>query len=180
MTEKIELESLYTPYTLDTYSAFTMESDEERIIEDLKNYDQETGKERETPLELTYDDIEWDFDCKGYVKALAENWLDIMRDNILDEVITGIDSDCIVHSPQYYNFTTDKIFATFTVDTEKLREYIKNCPDFEAEKLKDRDGFMWFGDESQTMLSFYLHNESTKKLSNEAYMLEQFDAVSGM
>ena len=59
-------------------------------------------------------------------------------------------------------------------------QYIKeNKKDFDENKLKDGPGFLWFGDDDQTKLNYYLFTESVKKYNNiEAYyygMIEGLD-----
>lgn len=161
--EKIELETIFTPWTLDTYQTFTFEGAESMICES-------EGVE--------YDDMDWDYDCKGYINDLAKNLVTLLNDNILDDVILSVTSDLKVYSPKEYNFSTDKIFLEFLVDEKKLDNYIEtNKESFEAEKLRDRDGFMWFGDELQTKLNFYLYSESVKKYTAESYYYDQMDSV---
>ena len=162
--EKITLETVFTPYTLDTYQTFTFENDEECLIDEGK----------------TYDDYEWDYDCKGYLNDLAENLIVLLRDNILDDVITGINSDLKVSSPKQYNFDTDKIFIDFKVDQLKLDKYINdNIDEYNKNKLKSCDGFMWFGDDKETKLNYYLRKVSAEKYSQESYFYDQIDCVQG-
>jgi len=125
----IELESIFTPWTLDMYQTFDFARADEMILEDL-------GGE--------YDDYNWDYDCQGYLKALADNRLDLLRDNILDEVIVDILYDGEPISPAYYNFTTDKTFNRWLVNVDELENFItENADDFLANKLESRDGFWW-------------------------------------
>ena len=58
-TKNIVLNSMFTPYTIDTYSTFTMDNEEDYVIESLS---EESGRE------LTYDDIDWTYDHKGFVQ----------------------------------------------------------------------------------------------------------------
>ena len=179
---KIQLESLCTPYTLDSYQTFTFDNVEDQIIEDLNEYNPKTGLERKNPLNLNYDDIEWTYNKKGYLKALAVGLINLLNDNILDDVIKSVKSDCKVISPMYYNFETDKIFIDFDVDMKALHKYINaHDKDYQANKLKSISGFMWFGNEYQTMLNYYLENVSAKKYVpfDCAYydMVEQVDAI---
>jgi len=158
----ITLETVFTPYTLDTYQTFTFENDEECLIDDGK----------------TYDDYDWNYDCKGYLNDLAKNLIVLLRDNILDDVITAIDSDMKVLSPKQYNFDTDKIFIDFKVNQLKLDKYINdNIDDYEKNKLKNCDGFMWFGDDNQTRLNYYLRAVSAEKYPAIDYFYDQIEEV---
>ena len=68
----IELETLYTPYTLDQYQTFTFDNVYDYICQDL---------------DLDFNDIDWDYDTDGYAKALAINLVKLLNKNILDDVI---------------------------------------------------------------------------------------------
>ena len=163
-TKTITLETVFTPYTLDTYQTFTFENDEECLIDEGK----------------TYNDYDWDYDCEGYLNNLAENLIVLLRDNILDDVITGVDSDMKVFSPKEYNFDTDKIFIDFKVNQLKLDKYINdNIDEYNENKLKSCDGFMWFGDDKETKLNYYLRKVSDKKYTQENYFYDQTDCVQG-
>ena len=162
--KKIVLETLYTPYTLDMYSTFTFESATEYILQDTESGD--------------YDDFDWSYDSDGYLKALASNLVDLLNENILDDVILKVEQDGQPVSPQYYNFTTDKAWLIFSVDTKKLNAWTnEHDTEYQAGKLKDRDGFMWFGDDDTTKLAYYLKAESGKKYDSEAYYFDQADRV---
>lgn len=168
--KKIELESLYTPYTLDMYQTFTMEDADDQILESLNEGRDEL---------LEYDDVDFTYDMEGYGKALAENLVGLLNEKILDDVIIKVESDCKVISPREYNFVTDKIILNISVDMEKLTEYIEaNRAKYDKDKLQDTDGFWWFGDEQMTMLSYYLMRESVKKYSKDDYFYDQIETVS--
>jgi len=161
---KITLETLYTPYTLDTYQTFNFERDEESIMQNENITD--------------YDDIDWTYDYEGYLKDLATNLVVLLNDNILDDVILKISSDNEVSSPKEYNFTTDKSWLDFDIDIKKLKAYIKkNQTDYDKNKLGSCDGFMWFGNENETMLNYYLFTKSVKKYDNFEYLQDQFESV---
>lgn len=123
---KIELENLYTPYTIDTYGTFKLE-DEEEII---SNYNENNNTNYE------YDDFEWEYDIDKYRKDLAKNLLELLKENIIDNVITKIESDLKVISPQYYNYTTDKIWLDFEINKDNLDKFIKdNSKEYEKSKV---------------------------------------------
>lgn len=160
--EKITLETLYTPYTLDTYNTFDLDIDEMSFFE----------------LEGEYDDYTFDYDFDTYKKDLAVNMIKLLKANILDNVITGIESDYIVHSPRSYNYETDKIYIDFIINKKELDLYIeKNIDKYNAEKIKDQDGFWWLGNEDQTRLNFYLYNESIEIYSSDDYVMDQYEGV---
>lgn len=156
--QKIELESLYTPYTLDTYSTFTMEDADE-------------------VLELA-EDADVDYDVDGYLADLAKNRLKLLRKNILDDVILTVNGDQKVIRPKEYNFTTDKTWDTYTIDNKKLDAFINaNSEDYTKNKLKDSDGFWWLGDEWQTKLNYYLYKKSAKDYPANDYYTDQLEDV---
>jgi hypothetical protein len=84
-----------------------------------------------------------------------------------------------IHRPQYYNFTTDASFDTWKVDIEKLRKAC-DVPEYDKQKLKSYDGFMWWGDDNQTMLNWYLRSKSTKLYDPESYLIDQLDQVQSI
>lgn len=151
-----------TPYTIDTYSTFTMDGDEASI---------EDGK--------TYDDYEWEYDKKGYVQALAENWQKLMRENILNEVILNVTVTGPASSPREYNFKTDNAPIDIEYNAEKLSAYIEaNRAKYDEEKRKSYDGYMWLGEEIDNMILWYLETVSAKVYTTDSYFMDQCDEVS--
>jgi len=162
---------MYTPYTLDTYSIFTFDHAEESEIQYYnEEHEKPDGKEYE------YDDFDWDYDNQGYLNALAGNLLDMLNQNILDDVITKIEHDGKTYSPKEYNFKTDDADLQFTVNEEKLKEYItQNEEDYNKNKIGSCDGFMWFGDEDETKLNYYLKTKSLEDYPREDYWYDQYE-----
>lgn len=162
---------MYTPWSIDTYQLFSTDMYEEQEIE-WYNEQNETS--------YTYDDFDWSLDHEGYVKQLAANWLDLVRDNIIDDVILSIDPDGDPWSPRYYNYGTDNQNIHFTVDYDALKKYIAdNQSDYDADKIKSSSGFVWLGDDDETMLQYYLNKKSGTEYSDESYMYDQFDLLHG-
>jgi hypothetical protein len=160
---KITLDTQFIPYSLDSYNLFTFDSEIDCILENEKK---------------DYDDFDWNYDNTGYLKALAENLIKLLNDNILDNVIISLSSDLNVISPKEYNFSTDRIFIDFNVNLFALKDHIKaNQADYDANKLKDGPGFMWFGDDNQTMLNYYLRTVSAKNYEFESYYYNQLEQV---
>ena len=163
-TKTIELETTFTPWTLDTYQTFTFERAENMEIDHWS---------RELGLKLDYDDFDWSYDTDGYLQALSDRLKSLLQEYILDDVIVGLEFNEPT-SPRQYNFTTDKSFVEWEVDMDKLEKYIEeNKEDFEENKLSSGPGFVWLGDEEQTKLNYYLCEESTKLLS-------KWDAIHAM
>jgi len=170
--QKITLETLYTPWTLDTYGTFTLENEDEYILENFNE-----DKPKDAP-EITYDDLEWTYDMDGYLKALAENLLEKLQENIRDEIILDVSSDLKVSRPREYNFTTDCAWLDFTVDMDKLAAFIDaHKADYEENCIRSRDGFMWLGDEEHTMINYYLETVSEKLYPEDEYINDQFENV---
>lgn len=160
---KIETQITFTPWTIDTYNVFTCEHEEEAILDDLGG---------------NYDDYDWEYDFEGYIKALALNWLKIVNEYILDDVIKGVELVDEPYSPREYNFTTDNCQVSFNVDIKKLNEYIENNREaYNNEHIRSCDGFMWFGDDNDTKLHWYLHTVSEAKLPREVYIQTQYEEV---
>lgn len=166
-TKRISFDISFTPYTIDTYSTFTSDSDEEMIIE---NYREDTGRD------IEYDNIEWNYDHKGFVQNLAEKWCELLNENITDDVIQKIELVGKAYSPREYNFRTDNCETAFTVDYDALKAYIDaNKEAYDRDHIKSEDGFMWFGSEEETMLHYYLHTVSKKNYSEWDYMNDVLD-----
>lgn len=168
--QKIEFSISFTPWTIDTYSVFSLDHEIENIL-----YNQ-----NEDGLSDDYDSYDWTFNHKGYVQSLAENWLDIVTGEVLDDVIKSIKLDGESYSPREYNFSTDNCNIIFEVDIDKLCDYIEqNKDDYEKNKIQSESGFMWLGDIMQQMLHYYLHNESIKALPPEYYEDSQRELTQG-
>lgn len=156
-TKTIELETTFTPWTLDTYQTFTFKRAEEMEID---YWSDKLG------LNLDYNDFEWTYHNEEFLQALADELEKTLKEYILDDVIKGLEFGAPT-SPRQYNFTTDKSFVEWEVDMDKLNEYIEeNKEDFEDNKISSGPGFMWLGDEEETKLNYYLKKESTKKFNS--------------
>jgi hypothetical protein len=169
---KIELESTFTPYTLDTYQTFTMEDGDAYLL------DIENSKKPNRKKELEYDDFEWDYDTESYLNDLAHNWKICLNENIIDDVILSINYEGKPTDPKEYNYTTNKVYSFFEVNVDKLQKYIKdNQNDYNENKIQSRTGFYWFGDDNQTMLNYYLYNVSSKKYTPTDYYYDQIEGI---
>ena len=163
MNKELETQITFTPYTIDTYQTFTFERSEESMLDNG---------------ELEYDDYDWTYDTQGYIQALADSWLKLMQDNILDDVIKNVKLDGKAYSPREYNFTTDNSQVVFEVDIVKLKQYIvNNQADYDKTHIRSYDGFMYFGNEDDTMLHYYLHNKSIEDYTFESYLYDQYEQV---
>lgn len=161
-TNEIELTISDTPYSIDTYSLFAFDC-EDLLIDDDK----------------TYDDYEWKYDTKNYIQSLADNWLALMNDNIIDTVILSITSDGPAFSPREYNFRTDNAPITIEYNATALHQYIDtNHSSFLKEKRYSSDGYVWLGTDEDAMILFYLETASTKLYPTESYILDQYENVS--
>ncbi len=173
MNKKIELDISSTPYTIDTYQTFTFEGEDDYILESLNE---------DSKKEITYDDVDWTYDCKGYVQDLATSWAELMNANIIDSVIKKITLDGKAYSPKYYNFATDNCNVVFEVDYKRLKAYIaKHQTDYDKNHIRSYDGYMCFMDKNEVMLHYYLHNESNRKYDHfESYHYDQIEGVPAM
>lgn len=166
---QIEIETLYTPYTLDTYQTFTSDSTEEMIIDYMSE---------DVKKDLNYDDIKWKYDWKPYKAALASNLVLLLNNHIVDDVILKIEQTSKVFSPREYNFITDWCMLTFTVNEENLRAYIAaNKKDFNENKIQNKPGFVWLGDKPQEMINYYLATVSAQLYKPFTYMVNQLEEV---
>lgn len=167
---KIQLTTMYTPYTLDTYQTFNSDSHEEYELESLS---EEVGRE------LTWDDVEWTLDHPALVKMLYDNLFDLLQNNIIDDVILSIEKDGEPWSPREYNFRTDEGSYVFTVNHAKLAEFCfgENEKDYHENKLQDRSGFMWMGTREQTMLAYYLDKKTADDYTPDEYFEAQYEML---
>lgn len=124
-----------------------------------------------------------------YILQYAKNYFDELH-NLTDVKIDVTSEDLELHSPQYYNFTTDRIFVK--VEKEKLMELYKKLDKVKfAEKIKeqftDRPGFASFYpndiadskwqdvenfDHNQwlTVLQCFIGEEQLEDLDNDIYI----------
>ena len=172
MNTQIELSTLYTPYTLDTYQTFNFENVEEQMMEYYNDLHQ---------TEKNYDDFIWEYDTDTYLQDLAKSLVTLLNDNILDTVIEAVHYNGKAYSPKEYNFKTDDTDLIFTVNEKNLDEYItKHETAYHTEKLQDRPGFWWMGNEAETKLAFYLHHKTQNEYEPFTYMMDQFDQVDAL
>lgn len=151
--------TLDTPYTLDTYTTFSLDCEEQLVDE---------GK--------TYNDYEWEYDTEGYLASLAQNWQKLMRKNIIDDVIISVTVTGAPSSPKYYNHTTDSAPIEVEYNPEALSSYIAaHATHYEKEKRHSYDGYIWLGGEIDAQIIYYLENESTKLYSVDDYYMDQLD-----
>lgn len=171
MTKTINFEITYTPWTIDTYNTFDFESHDDQEIE---NYNAENN------TNLYYDDFNWSYNHKGLVKQLADNWLNLTRETILDNVIKAIEPNGEPYSPREYNFTTDNQSINFTVNYDALLAYIEdNKEHYNVNKIQSCSGFWWLGEEDQTMLHYYLAYKSAADYPEFDYISDQSDLLNG-
>lgn len=112
---KLRVNNLDLGYTIDTYGMFTGEG-----VEDLEAeyYKDEYGISDPNL-------IEFDYDHKGVVQALASESVDILEDELKGDIVKSITLEKYT-SPQFYNYTTDSYIATWNIDEYKLEEYCTN------------------------------------------------------
>lgn len=166
--QKITLDTSDTPYTLDTYSTFTMDNADEYMLE----------TEREANPDAIYDDYDWTYDHAGYLQALADNWQTLMRENILDGVILAINITGTPISPREYNFSTDRAPIEIEYNEKLLQAVIDaNRAKYEKEKRRSCDGYMWLGDERDNEIMWYMEHASTALYSPADYQMDQHEQV---
>lgn len=115
----IKIDSRDLSYTIDTYGMFNGESSQEG--------EEEYYTEEYKLTEVEQEKIEFDYDHKGVVKELAIASVQLLHENLVqhgDGIVTEIELISEA-SPQFYNYTTDSYTANWTIDTEKLENYIK-------------------------------------------------------
>lgn len=145
-------------YTIDTYNMFTAEHVFDSETEHIAN---------EYGIDAT--DIDFDFDHKGYVQALAGASVQLLHENFAQHG-NGIVRDITLKSstsPQFYNYTTDNYVAEWDINTDKLTKYIDdNLEAFIAYKNENWDyeySKALEDDDAETLvvirLDYYTRNE---------------------
>lgn len=117
MKTTLKIDNRDLSYTIDTYGMFTGDWQYESEVEYYKD-----------EYELTDDEaqqIDFDYDHPGIVKALAESSINILWNELKGDIVQDITLDDS-GSPQFYNYTTDHYTAEWTVNTDALEAYIRN------------------------------------------------------
>ena len=169
--EKIIMNSIGSPFTLDMYCTFITESAEEYHIE-IFNEEHNTN--------LSYDSFEWTYDMDSIHKELAECWKDYVLEHF-PELIKDI-SIISLHRPKYYNYTTDSADFELTVDTDFLDSFID----------KNKESYIYFTypreynlhyssdplNDTLEKVYFYMHTKSEKENLEDNYIIDTFEKIS--
>lgn len=155
-------------YTISTYGMFENNNDE-YILENLQD---------EYP-DITWDDINWEYNHQEYVKNLAHASINILYNEFVmhgDGVVEAIEF-VKSGSPQFYNYTTDWYAAEWTINEKKLRGIVDKRLN-EYTKFIRESGWSLIepgrDDELVSMLDFYTRGI----LSPESYEESMFEAAS--
>ena len=162
---KLSLSS-FSLFTLDTYSIFDMDSGYSSHLYNLE----EDG--------LTEDDVDFSFDSRWYLEALAENQETFLNENCKDDIIKSYSFiKNSISRPAYYNYTTDSADYIIDFDARKLNKFIKeNEWDF-YERCKGKTYYIETALENyEEKLEFYF--ETTFSKLNDEYIMNQFENVS--
>ena len=162
---KLSLSS-FSLFTLDTYSIFDMDSGYSSHIYDLE----EDG--------LTEDDVDFSFDSRWYLEALAENQETFLNENCIDDIIKSYSFiENSISRPAYYNYTTDSASYTVDFDARKLNKFIKENQENFLERCNNKSYYIASPLENyDEKLEFYF--ETTFSKLNDEYIMNQFENVS--
>ena len=154
------------------YESNLFNSDTEYYLNDYLNDGEDIKKEYEIK------------DFKGYCNEVSELYVDRLCDN-LDDVANVFNSYFIYHglySPQYYNFSTDKIQIEMDVNLDNLLQYIEDnktlFDNYLHENFTSYDGFWSFIDNNYTdFMNTYNSGENDRELNVmiEFYLLNNVD-----
>jgi hypothetical protein len=101
-------------------------------------------------------DLEVEFNFKNFMKSIIKAYQDktksILTDlkNATDNLITGIKFTNSFYNPRFYNFETDSIDFTLTINNKKLNQLLKDLKTnqkfetFLKDNYSSRDGFISF------------------------------------
>lgn len=118
------------------------------IKEELEYYqgDYAYGNPEEQAIcaQLTEDDL--DFDYRAFEEEVRNGWISAFKDSVPDIVLSV--EDVVMTSPKYYNFETDRLWATVTlVDDwqDKVKAFMEENKDWLRDRIKEDwtsyDGF---------------------------------------
>lgn len=137
--------------------------------------------EPEPPAGFYYDLRDFD----GYMKEVAEHAVNLIDSEFStswyneNKIIYGV-RFLGISSPQYYNFTTDKLEMEVDVDYERLKKFCletnrKEFDEYLHENFTSCDGFISFVDNSVQEFESNLETESDKydQVMLEFYILSQ-------
>ena len=120
------------------------------LEDELEYYTKECNKD------ITIDDLEFDFNSFNH--DIVEIFTDIIKDNVPSwvEKVENPELD----SPKFYNFRTDKIYATVTLKDdwrEQIAEFVKTNFDWLEKRIKEdwgsRSGFVsWIHNDIGTFM----------------------------
>lgn len=127
---KLRINNKDLPYTIDTYGMFTGDSTEES---ERDHYTSELG--------ISENAIEFEYDHKGIVQALASESVNLLEQNLVqhnetDGIVRSISEPIETRSPQFYNYTTDSYVAEWDVDAFKLLKVVENHKNAAGETFK--------------------------------------------
>ena len=132
----------------------------DREEDEIDHFSLETGRE------LTYEDIEWDYD--EFHQRVSEACVDAIEAELKSEGFDITINFQKLVSPKYYNFSNDSIDIELELSTEvfdSLIEYLKaNLDEFEEylTRYKSYDGFMSsYSYDSADWFNEYLTKDST-------------------
>ena len=162
---KLSLSS-FSLFTLDTYSIFDMDSGYSLHLYNLE----EDG--------FTEDDVDFSFDSRWHLEALAENQETFLNENCIDDIIKSYSFiENSISRPAYYNYTTDSANYTVDFDARKLNKFIKENQENFLERCNNKSYYIASPLENyDEKLEFYF--ETTFSKLNDEYIMNQFENVS--
>lgn len=112
------------------------------VESEIEYWSQETGRD------LAYDDLSWEYDHPGIVRAFAEVLAAWLTDALMDLGLTSLRDVNVIDtwSPREYNFTSDGFEVEVTCDPAELRTL---TPTFDVDEwvhewYRSCDGFISF------------------------------------
>lgn len=160
----LTIDSRDLAYTVDMYGMFNGEGADEMEGEWYRD-------------EYGIENIEFDYDAKSVLQALAEYSVGLLHTEFVGKGIVRSIDLVDTTSPQFYNFTTDAYTAKWDFHSEHLDDYIAEHMDawweFQKENWPSMD-YSNTDDEYTAKLDFYTRTE----YSAEDYMDSMFEFES--
>lgn len=117
------------------------------------------------------------YDHKGWLRELAEASVEVVRDAVIGEgIVHAVELTGEVHSPQFYNFSTDSYMARWTVDTDALEAWLTDNG-IVIEDGRGIDGFIRTADDDTWYLGRALEEYLEAKIPD--YVSDMYSYLCG-
>lgn len=161
----IQVQSEFTPYTVDTYGTFTGDMADEMILEDLS---EQHGKV------IDWNDVEIECDNKKVVEEIGDILAKYLFDNyehIKDAKVSK------VNMPRFYNYETDSVTIDLESDMPMIEQYCTDNIEAYGEFLQgEASNYLRVSAEEKQVI-FYIKHASSDEMVND-YQNEVYERLN--